>query len=162
MSAPNPNWDRWILASISTHFKVAILDVFSLPMFVEGQHRETNKDQAWFEVRVDGPFQRQQQKDCWLLTVEVNCLISTSIDDFNFHDHRQNTGNVSSGFANCINVFRFGDSNPVPDDQTLLGVLKLRKGEEGRVITTHFGQLEPRVKMQQTTIEGHYEMQLSV
>ena len=160
MSAPNPNWDRWILASVSDHFKINVQDVFSLKEFVEGQPRDTNKNKQWFEVRMDGPFCKEQQKNQWLLVMEINCLVSTSMDDFDFHTHRQNTGNVASGFESCINVYRYGDG-PL-DDQSLLGVLKLRKGLEGRVVTTHFGQIDPIVKMQQTTIEGHYEMDLSV
>jgi len=159
MGSPNQNWDRWIFASVSQHFKDNVADVFTIKQFVEGQFRDTNKENEFFEVRVDGPVAREVSKNNWQLVAEINCLISTGFSDKDFHKHRRNVGRVSSGFNHCISVFKYGTD--VDDDQTLLGVLHLRGPTDDSVVTTHFGQVGPRTEMQQTTIEGHYEMELT-
>ena len=159
MGQPNKHWDRWILASVSEHFDAEVVVKESIKMFVEGQFRDTNVDKEFFELRIDGPFTRETQKNQWRLVVEINCLVTTTMTDKDFHRPRKHVGSVSTGFHHCIKVFKFGDG--LDDDQTLLGVLHLRGPTDDRVLTTHFGQIDPQSEIHQTTIEGHYEMELS-
>ena len=159
MSSPNPNWGRWILASIARHFEVNVADVYSLYMHVEGQHRDTDTRKEHFEVRVDGPFAREQQNNEWKLIIEINCLVATGMDDVNFYKHRLNCDRVTSAFANCIAIYKYGNEDD--DDDAQLGIMQMRSPDD-RIEQAHFGQIHPDVLLQQSTIEGHYEMELSV
>ena len=58
----NANWGRWIYASVCDHFET-YRD--TLHMFLEGQHRETDELQQFFELRVDGPYYTQINKGWW-------------------------------------------------------------------------------------------------
>ena len=46
----NPNWDRWIFASVTKHFNDAAVAA-SIPMFVEGDSRITAEQLDYFEFR---------------------------------------------------------------------------------------------------------------
>jgi len=57
MAIPDPNWPRWIAASVSDHFK-DVADDIELPLLVEGvDEREVDKIRAMnhFELRIHGP-----------------------------------------------------------------------------------------------------------
>lgn len=157
MGTPNRNWDRWLLASISQHFKVEVADKLSLFMYVEGQHRDTNEQRQWFELRMDGPFAKETSRDYWKIKIEVNCLISTSASDRDYHQHRQNVGDTFSGFHSCISIFKYG--NGPDDDQSKLGEAVLRSPNSS-IVTSHFGRINPGTQLEQTTIEAHYVMEL--
>lgn len=159
MSSPSPNWGRWTLASIARHFEVNVADVYALTIHVEGQHKATNTLKEFFELRVDGPLAREQQQNEWKLIVEVNCLITTGMDDVNFYKHHLNCDRVTSGFANCIPCYKYGTEDD--DDDSLLGIYQMRSPDD-MIEQAHFGQINPAVQLQQSTVEGHYEMELSV
>lgn len=152
----DPNWARWILAGVSDHF-----DAVSLPLFVEGQERNTKDQKSTMELRLDGPWYNEVSKNYWKIRVEINILIQTAMRVADFHLHHTNMGLVGAAFTD-ISIFRCGDGPA--DDDSFLGCLKLIQDERKRerVVTSNFGQIETHVKIQQATVEGHYDMTLSV
>jgi hypothetical protein len=160
-SYPDINWDRWVFASICQHFDNRR---GTIPMYVEGTHRDTETIKDFFELRVDGPWITEESKNCWKLYTEINILCQSAKDFKDFHRLRKMTGIVSQACTDYIEVFKFGKD--VWDDQSLVGCLKRMdtgygKSQE-RIQITHFGQIEPRVELEQASVEAHYEMILFV
>lgn len=160
MSA-NPNWPRWIFATVSKHFTDAAAAV-SIPLFIEGQHRNTRTDKELFELRMDGPTLREVSKGCWILRIEINVLVQSTMDDANYHRIHQNVGIAIAAFDKVIPVYRLGKNDPDPDDQSFLGCLQLIQNRETHdfLEINHFGQIDIKTKLMQASVEGHYKMLL--
>ena len=160
MSA-NPNWPRWIFATVSRHFAAAAATA-GLPLFIEGQHRNTRKLKDFFELRMDGPTLREVSKGCWVLRIEINILVQSTMDDSNYHRIHQNVGIAIAAFEKAISVFKLGKNTPTPDDQSFLGCLTLLQNAETRdfIEINHFGQIDIKTKLIQASVEGHYAMLL--
>jgi len=156
---PNSNWDRWIFASVSQHFEDRRGTV---PMYIEGMHRDTNELEEFIELRIDGPWFTEISKNCWYIYVEINVLCQAVKNNQDFHRMRKLAGLVSNIFERCIRVYRYGN-NP-QDDQSVVGSLQRiddHRGKE-RIQISHFGQIEPKMKLEQSTVETHYSMKLFV
>lgn len=156
MSA-NPNWPRWIFATVSKHFQDASTAA-GIPLFIEGQHRATRKLKDFFEMRTDGPTLREVSKGCWVLRLEINIIVQSTMDDTNYHRIHQNVGIVAQAFDRAISVFKFGN-NP-QDDGSFVGCLELIQNRESRdfIEINHFGQIDKQTKLMQASVEGHYKM----
>lgn len=156
MSA-NPNWPRWIFASVSKHFADAA-SAASIPLFIEGQHRATRELKNFFELRVDGPTLREVSKGCWIFRVEINILVQSVMTDTNYHTHHQNVGVAAAALTSTISVYKKG--NNAQDDQSFVGCLQLLQDRERRdfVEINHFGQIDTKTKLMQASVEGHYKM----
>jgi hypothetical protein len=154
----NENWARWILASVSTYFDA---NRGGLPMFIEGQERDTKDEKSLIELRIDGPWYTERTKGDWRVYVEINVLVQTTMLVRDFHNHHRNMGIVAAAYGD-IQIFRCGDGPD--DDDSLLGCLKLMQNDRKRerVVTSNFGQIEPHIRVQQATLEGHFEMFLTV
>jgi len=153
---PDPNWDRWIFASVSDHF----VNRTSYPVYIEGQHRETNELESFIELRIDGPYYTEYSKGYWRVYVEINVMCQHIKNNTEWHAIRRLAGHVATIFEPCIRVYKYG--NGPSDDQTLLDSLIRMDSKRERIQTSHFGQIEPRTEVEQATVEAHYEMMLSV
>jgi len=153
----NEHWPRWIFASITKHF-----DAYkgSYPMYIEGQNRNDRTEDDLFEVRVDGPYFTEVSKGYWHIVVEVSILVQSAIKDGGFHDIHKMVGKMASAFQ-PIRVFRYGTGSD--DDGTQLGCLQLIAdlSRRERIEISHFGQLQPALRITQATVEGHYGMQIT-
>ena len=158
MSA-NPNWPRWIFATVSKHFTDAS-QVAGTPLFIEGQHRDTSKLKDFYELRLDGPTLREVSKGCWILRIEINILATSVMNDSNYHTIHQLVGNAAAAFEKAITVLKYGN-NP-QDDKTFVGCLQLIQDRETRdfIEINHFGQVDVKTKLMQASVEGHYKMVL--
>jgi len=158
-SYPDSNWDRWIFASVSQHFEDRRGTV---PLYIEGMHRETNELEEFIELRIDGPWFTEISRNCWKIFVEINVLCQVVMNNQNFHRMRALTGLVSRIFDRCIKVYKFG--NNLQDDQSQFCVLQRQDGGKGRekIQISHFGQIEPKLQLEQATVEAHYSVKLSV
>ena len=156
MSA-NPHWPRWILASIAKHIDARRNNI---PLFIEGQHRNTRDEPDLFELRVDGPYFTEVSKGYWHVVIDVSVLIQSAIRDTEFYRIQELAGLVAAAFTK-IHVFKYG--NESSDDDSQLGCMKLIAdigGKQGIEIS-HYGQLAPAEKILQATVEGTYEMRLT-
>lgn len=154
----NPNWPRWIYASVSTWFKSKIQTANpDFEIFITGEDRKTAGKTDWCEFRLDGPFGKQQSPKDWTLYIMVNILISSIKDQQDAHKIYKDVGFVMTGFTTNIPIFRFGDG-PDDDPSVLEGCFVLRS-EGGEVLSiNHFGEiLGDNLQMMQSTVEGHYK-----
>lgn len=156
MSA-NPNWPRWIFASISKHFNDE-LTAAGLTLFIEGQHRDTKAIKDFAELRLDGPNMIEVSRNYWQLKIEVNHIVQSAMDDTNYHRIHQNVGVVAAAYTRTINVYKLGTG--AQDDQSFLGCLHLLQERRDVLEINHFGQISESLKLVQATVEGHYQMHL--
>lgn len=151
----NPHWPRWTFASVSKHFDDRRQ---GLPLYIEGQHRNTREETDYLELRMDGPTLREVSKGCWKLRIEINILVSSAYDEEDYHRIHRNAGIVQAAFENAIDVYRFGTG--VDDDQTYVGCYKLLEDRRDALELNHFGRIDIDTPIVQATVEGHYVMTL--
>jgi len=158
VTGANPNWARWIFASVSKHFDDRKGDY---ELFIEGQYRNVNPPKDFFELRMDGPYITEQNKGYFQVYVEINVLVQSHMDDTNYHRIHETTGYVSSIYTG-IKLYKFG--NGPLDTQEEFGCLRLLQNTQkrNRIEINQFGQIDPKVRLMQASIEGHYEEILSV
>ena len=124
--------------------------------------RQTKDLEEFAEIRIDGPKINQLSKDYWRLYIEINILIQTVMDDDDLHRLYRNIGDVNMAFQNCISVYKYGTGDD--DDDSQLGCFKLvtDRFDRENIVTSNFGQIDKSVRLQQATVEAHYEMFLSL
>ena len=159
----NSNWSRWITASVNDHFAsqsgIVKLEDWSsgdsdLPLIVRGQQFETDTDRMdLVELRLDGPDFAEVSINHYHAYIEVNTLIQSVISETDIYKMARSIGIVQACFTD-IPLYKYGD------DDSLFGCLTLIANPTGtkgnRLEVSQFGQIDPRLKLEQTTIEGHY------
>ncbi len=158
MSTADKSWARWIKASIRVHMR-PLLEA-GHPMFIEGQHRDTDALPNFFELRVDGPRLRNVSKDCWKIRVEINILCQSVMNDTDSDIIDDMVGLAQSALTNLIEVFRYG--NRPTDDDSFLGCLKRQdsKRDVDFLEANRLGQIDIQTKLLQSMVEAHYVMDL--
>lgn len=158
----NKNWARWIFASVSRHFTDELSSA-GIPLFIEGQHRDTSTLKDFVELRMDGPRSKEVSAGCWHLRVEINLLVQSSMDDVNYHRIHQTCGVVASAMKNNILVYRYGNTD-IEDDSSFLGCLQLLIDQRGRdtIEINHFGMIHQETEIVQASVEAHYKLILEV
>jgi len=154
------NWPRWIFASMTEYFS----DAINIPVFIEGMDRETKDLKDFAEIRVDGPWMNELSVDVWKFRIEINILIQSVMGDKNLHRFYDDIGDVNFAFTNCISVYKHPDINGQNGDGSFLGCFKLAidRYDRENIKTSNYGQIDKNVKLQQATIEAHYEMFLNI
>jgi hypothetical protein len=71
---------RWLFASISKHFNFMKGDI---PFYVEGEQHA--KEESSVELRLNGPFINHPIKNYWKIDLDINLLITSTIDDQDLH-----------------------------------------------------------------------------
>lgn len=150
------NWPRWIFASISKHFND---NRGTLPLVIEGMDHDSTRDKDWFELRVDGPYFKVCASNSYRLVVEVNCLITSAMDEYNFHRLYSNIGIITSLYTS-IPVYKLGTGT---DDSSTeqIGCLELlgRGNEAIRVV--NYGQREAHKKIMQSAVDAFFYIDLT-
>lgn len=153
----NEHWGRWIFATVSGDCKSQFEPTY--PVFIEGTHRGLPTGTELIEFRMDGPWQRQPSRGCFVLRVEVNLLLRSFMDDDDFHKMRRLSGTVQSWLAQNHCIYRYGDG--IDDDQSLLGTLQLKNRKlSDPVQLNHFGQIDPKYRLEEATVEATFEIHL--
>ena len=151
----NENWDRWICASIYKHFE----DGATIPMFVEADERETDKEPVYFECRVDGPTAREISKDYWHLTLDIGTLICSIIDKRKLYIQRTEAGKIAKLMLPCIPIYKYGDQTG--DDKTFaFNIIRSDGGRRDGIENKHIGQVEPSVLLNRSIVEAKYFVKL--
>ncbi len=154
----NANWSRWIHSSISKHFDD---NRGGVALYIEGAVRLNPEPEPRFELRVDGPYYQEVSAGVWFINVEINLLIFAQRDDTQFYLMQTLEGKGAAIFADAIPVMKYGNG---PDDNrtSMLGCLVLRSNGRDEIITSRFGLIDPTRRVSQSTVEGHYQMQLKI
>jgi hypothetical protein len=152
----NKNWPRWIEASVLKY-----VNDNSPPnsfVYYEGQERKTSNYHAWFEVRIDGPWAHEQSKDYWRLWIELNVLCSVDVGRDLYAIVRM-AGAMGEIMDNIIPVFKLGNG-PDDDGAVQIGCLFLDVREDRGIDIHKFGQIEPKTKLIQASVEARYRIDL--
>ena len=145
----NLRWARWITASVNEYLndslKASLGDnvVFNLEGEVAPDQR---KHQVWIEGRMDGPFYRPISAGRWYLWVEINLLVSASINEESVYVYRDYAAACAKALSGSIDLYKFGDD--IEDDGSQIGCLLL-----GEIYQNHLGKIHPTTLLQQATIE---------
>lgn len=149
------NIPRWMFASVSKHFDALKQ---SEHLFIEGQDRLTNKQTDWLELRMDGPSHKEVSKGCHQFDIEVNVLVSSTMNETDYHKIFKLVGVAAAAFTNKIDILKLG--NGVSDDDTLLECARIRLENRELIQISHFGQIDTDKRLVQATVEGHYRMEV--
>ena len=161
--AANPNWARWMFASIAFTLK-AVATGNSIPVIVEGMDEETNEftratDRV--EIRISGPYTRPLSGGEYHIFMDANVLFTSRFDGAgkNRHTILENVGLYQEAMDSPISVYRYGSE--VGDDDSFLGCLTPRQGKNDTVRVMHFGKIDTTDKLRQSMVDARYEMYLS-
>lgn len=158
----NPNWTRWIFASIADYLKALATDN-SIPVMVEGMDDATDtfsEATDRVEIRISGPFTKQLHGE-YLIYMDVNVILTSRYDGTqkNRYAILKNAGLFHGAMAQHIRTYKYG--NEVGDDDSFLGCLVPRSGKNDIIRVLHFGQVDPTDKLKQTVVDARYEMYLT-
>lgn len=151
----NPNWDRWIVASLSKFFESK---KGSYAFYLDGQGKKEPVD--CFELRLIGPSWLEVSRTKNLGTIIVNILIKCIKNSSDFHKIYRMSGLIQSGFGNCIPIKKYGDSDG-DDSNTIIGYLELKRQGDKDIVVEDFGQVAIDIPLLQTTVEGLYQTTLT-
>jgi hypothetical protein len=161
MSA-NPNWARWIFASVATYLK-RVARENNIPAMVEGLDERTTAfmqagDRA--EIRVTGPSTREVGHNYYELQMDVNVLVSSRFDapDKDRYSFARIAGIFHEALDGPIAVYKYGDDPG--DDQTFIGCLSPSTGRNQAVRVLHFGQVDPTDGLRQSMVDARYRMDI--
>lgn len=148
----------WVFASVCKHFTDSISGI---DVHVEGQSRSNLDKSDWCELRIDGPWIIDVSSGVVQVKTEVNVLVGTVMDDTNLYKESLNISKIMPAFNN-FKVYKYGPGDD--DDSTCLGtfVLEPVRDLRQRVEIARFGQLNPAVRLLQSTVEGHFQMTLFI
>jgi len=156
----DPNWPRWVQASVADHFKVAAT-AQGYPALVEGideRLTEFIESTDRVEIRINGPFIREMSKDYYQFIVDANILIFSHMGGSspNAYLGTEMTGFMAQAASQSIPVFKYGTG--VDDDQSLIGCLSLRRGDSESVRVFHFGEINREDRLRQFGVDVSLEM----
>lgn len=146
---------NYLLLSAGKHFS----NISGIKTFVEGaEERDLSGETDWIEIRIDGPNIGEVSKDLLLITSEINLLICTHMDIEAPFNHVTNVGKVANIFEDFY-IYKYG-SDSDEDDESVVGLFKLEPTDDlgEKIAICNMGQIDPSIKLLQTTIEGHFKM----
>lgn len=165
----NPNWARWIFASLADYLKKTItecevVELRVVPVLIEGVDDRTDavmQATDHVEIAVTGPFSRELSHDYYELKVGVRVLIQSRMDNppKNRYAPQQIAGVYHEALDAVIAVYRYGN-NP-GDDQSQLGCLSPLNGRNDAVRVFNFGQMNPTDRLRQSMVDCWYVMELT-
>jgi len=161
MSA-NPNWARWVFASVATFLK-QVAQSQQLPVLVEGlDDRITEFMEATdrCEIRITGPFTKELSHNYFQIEVVVNVLfLSRYQEQKNQYAIIQKMGAFHEAMDGAIAVYRYGNQLG-DDDKALVGCLSPVQGRNDAIRVMHFGQITPTDRIKQSMVDARYRMEL--
>lgn len=154
----NPDWPRWIAASINQNFDNKKQNLF---LYIEGQDRPKKEPGQMLELRVDGPYISQPTINWCIIDLEINVVVKTMKDEKDLYNIERNIGIAMAAFSDPINVLKYG-TGPNDDNTTSVMCLQLKTKDREKLIVSRFGIIDPTNRLMQATVEGHYEAQFSL
>lgn len=161
--AVNPNWARWIFASLADYLKKVATDnnVKALIEGVDDRTDEIMQASEHVEIAITGPFSRELSRNYYELKVGVRILILSRMDNppKNRYTPQQIAGLYHEAMDAVIAIYRYG-SGP-EDDQQLLGCLASLNDRNNPLRVYHFGQMTPTDRLRQSMVDCWYVMELT-
>lgn len=167
--AANPNWARWIFASVADVLKEVATDA-SLPVLVDHLDERSDafmKASDRVEIRITGPFSQQISHAYHRVQVDVNVLLTSRYDgpSKNAMSILKFAGLFHEAMDSPIPVFNYGNEpddfdDDNPSSQVFLGCLTPRPGRNEAVRVFNFGQNDKTDKLKQTVVDARYVIYL--
>lgn len=142
----DPSWDRWVRASINVFIEteLRLLIGTRIPLYPEGSPTpKRDKNQDWVEIRLDGPRYYTLGNNEWRLTVEINLLVNSLINEANIYRHRDIAGKISKILSKDIPIKKYGT-----DDTYSLGCLRV-----GNIDSHYYDRAGQDTPLKQVTID---------
>ena len=160
----NPNWARWIFASVADYLKEVAVDA-DLPVIVEGLD---DRDEAFnsatdrAEIRINGPFTQELSRGFYQISVDANVLLSSRLDGAkkNGYAIHKFLGLFHEAMDDVIPIFKHGLEDG-DDSEVQIGCLTPRPGKNDAVRVLHFGQIDKTDRLKQSAVDARYIMELS-
>ena len=160
--AYDPNWPRWVQASVADHFKtVAIARQYpALVEEIDERTTEFMESPERLEIRINGPFIREVSNSYWHFIVDANILIFSHMGGAlpNAYSGVEMAGYMAQAASEPISVFKYGTG--VEDDQSLIGCLTLRRGNDESIKVYHFGEINREDRLRQLGVDVSLEMDI--
>lgn len=153
MSSPNSKWSKWIFASVVQHFRTELAKTSGVSIYFEGMHKDNRTNNLQLEIRFDGPYYKELSKNYWEVKFEVNILVQAVIGS-SFLTIHKGTGIAAAAFTDSIKIYKYGED--IDDDESLFDC----SFSMGKIIISHFGQLNPNEKILQASVEGQYKFEI--
>lgn len=145
---------KWILASVASHFNAGR---GTYPMYLEGQKRDTNSLQDWFELRMNGPDISEMSKNYFRFDILINTEIMSAYNDRDMFRVIKFSGALAKLFTNKITIRKYGDE--ITDDRSVVvGCLQLN----GDIKIIHYGRVKPEVDMNVSQVEASYYFETEI
>jgi len=151
----DPNWARWIRASLNTSFINSLKTTYSEPgqIYIEGSTRQTNQFDKWIELRLTGLYMREES-GYWRFNVDYDVLVSCNISPDVYTIDRM-AGDVAAAFLSSIPLLKLGTG--MGDDGSALGCLNLdTQFIASGIRINQFGLVMPNLTVNQASVEGRY------
>jgi len=159
----NPNWARWVFASVATYLK-GIANSEHLPVLIEGLDDRTTAfmeatDRC--EVRITGPFTKELSHNYFRIEVLVNVLFLSRYEEGkNQYAALQKIGVFHEAMDGAIAVYKYG-KEAGDDEHALVGCLSPVQGRNDAIRVMHFGQVDPTNRIKQSMVDVRYVMEIS-
>lgn len=163
----NPNWVRWIHASVAKYLK-DICDDEDYVSLVEGLEERTDEFQRApnrVEIRISGPFTREQNDGSYEAIVFINVLVTNMLggknDDAYMADRM--LGVLHAAMDEPIPLKKYGPDNGMGgiDDSSLFACLRTIRDKKNSLRVIHFGQFDPKTRQKQGMVDGSYKTVLT-
>ena len=146
----NNSWQLWLRRSVIKHFQAWE----ELPMYIEGDMRQTDQWDSWFELRMDGPwYERLAGKDQWRLEFEINTLLVVNA--------KKNLYNIDT-YSNTLAAL-MGQKIPIYSDEQASVFVECSVpvyDRRQRLQVNKMGIIEPGTNLEQATIECRHSIEL--
>ena len=156
------NLARWTFSSVAAHFEPVSAGL-DLPYYVEGVNERSDDivRASRTELRVTGPFVREQGPRDYHVDVTVNILLTQqmAIAGADAYAIIGWAGRFQRVMLSVIPVYKLG--NGAVDDGTKIGCLRVA-GVTNEVHIFHFGQISNTDRLRQSEVDAEYTMDWSV
>jgi hypothetical protein len=133
-------------------------DLVGYDIYMEGAHRDTYTTGKFIELRISDMKRRDLHKET-SYNMTVNALVCT--DNYkDLYEINDMVGAVLQAFRSTIQLIKLGDSGE--DTGDVIGCMLLKADAQGE--STHvynYGKLDPSLNIQQSSVEGQYEIILN-
>lgn len=143
----------WVKASILKHFHDTLSGI---AIYAEGQERLTNKEAEYVEVRLTGPSLNPEPSNTWSGTIDINLLLSSTMDRAKLYKQEVLIGKVVEAFVD-IAIYKYGTPE---SDGSFVTCISLDKGRHEVIRVSQFGLVDSKYQIEQATVSATYRLDL--
>lgn len=145
----NKKWTIWVYASIANHFS-ALATANEVPLFVEGQFRDTKDLSLFAEQNILGLAFYQEDANTYTMELNVAIILhETMKENPNMYTIPRLIGIFLEGFTS-VPIKTYGE--------TVIRQLTCLQVESGAIKVTNLGQINPKDQHQVTLMTCEYRV----